>query len=122
MLESSKSSETEKSKAWYVGAVQCGVPYERRRENRFEQLVEEGEEEEIEESIEIPSLVSSDDEEEEKQEIPSNQDLERMIKVVGKREQRRERQRKADIEFRERINSIHVCRKNCCMEPVEKKE
>eukprot|EP00973_Karenia_brevis_P084621 11742588-Karenia_brevis.AAC.1 len=51
MLESSKPSETEKSKAWYVGAVQCGVPYERRRrENRFEQLVEDGEEE----TIEIP--------------------------------------------------------------------
>eukprot|EP00973_Karenia_brevis_P024001 3310302-Karenia_brevis.AAC.1 len=47
-----------------------------------------------------------------------------MIKVVGRREQRRERerQRKADIEFRERMNSIHVCSKNCCKKPVERAE
>eukprot|EP00973_Karenia_brevis_P019144 2624113-Karenia_brevis.AAC.1 len=74
MLEPSKSSES--GKAWYVGAVQCGVPHQKRNRtkihNKFQELTreEDDEEEEFEECIEIPSLVSSDDEDEEKTEIP----------------------------------------------------
>eukprot|EP00973_Karenia_brevis_P066503 9245406-Karenia_brevis.AAC.1 len=42
-----------------------------------------------------------------------------MIKVVGKGEHRRERQRKADVEFKERISRIRVCRDSCCQRSEE---
>eukprot|EP00973_Karenia_brevis_P018651 2557745-Karenia_brevis.AAC.1 len=73
-------------------------------ENRFEQLVgEEEQEDEIEDTIDIPSLVSSEDEEEES-EILRKQELEGMIRVIGRGEQRRQKQRQVDTAFREREN------------------
>eukprot|EP00973_Karenia_brevis_P050562 7019096-Karenia_brevis.AAC.1 len=53
---------------------------------------EEEQEDEIEDTIDIPSLVPSEEEEEEP-EIPSKQELEGMIRVIGRREQRRQKQR-----------------------------
>eukprot|EP00973_Karenia_brevis_P020658 2836604-Karenia_brevis.AAC.1 len=67
--------------------------------NRFQSLTrddddeEEDEEEKFEECREIPSLVSSEDEEERPRGIPSQEDLESMRKVTGWRERRKERTR-----------------------------
>eukprot|EP00973_Karenia_brevis_P004863 669381-Karenia_brevis.AAC.1 len=89
--------------SWHVGAVHTFVPSEHwRKVKRFENLIhgEDSEDEgEYEETVSLPSLESSD-EEEVPIEVPTEVEIKEMIRNTGRRIERKKKFREGDEEPR----------------------